>query len=166
MGNLLKAFSNPFYRTSSLEILLFFAGWGIWWSFFQIWLTSKQGFSGAQVGTIYTFGSAVALVLMFGVLFGGKQTPEKGDVINFRSVCLLMVVCIVALRANVVSRLFRNIEPILCLYLPNLLAEKEEKEKRAGWILCVICFIAYATVIQLLRTPAWQRTYPYLFFWS
>lgn len=71
MGNLLRAFSNPFYRSSSLEILLFFAGWGIWWSFFQIWLTSKQGFSGAQVGTIYTFGSAVALVLMF--VYGSLQ---------------------------------------------------------------------------------------------
>ena len=71
MGNILKAFSNPFYRTSSLEIMLFFAGWGIWWSFFQIWLTTKQGFSGAQVGTIYTFGSAVALVLMF--VYGSLQ---------------------------------------------------------------------------------------------
>lgn len=67
----MKAFSNPFYRTSSLEIMLFFAGWGIWWSFFQIWLTTKQGFSGAQVGTIYTFGSAVALVLMF--VYGSLQ---------------------------------------------------------------------------------------------
>ena len=45
----IKAFSNPFYCQSSLEILLFFAGWGIWWSFFQIWLTTKQGFTGAQV---------------------------------------------------------------------------------------------------------------------
>lgn len=59
-----KAFSNPFYRASSLQILLFFAGWGIWWSFFQIWLTTKQGFSGAEVGTIYSFNSAVALVLI------------------------------------------------------------------------------------------------------
>ncbi len=67
----LKAFANPFYRASSLEILLFFAGWGIWWSFFQIWLTTKQGFTGAQVGTIYSFGSAVALVLMF--VYGSIQ---------------------------------------------------------------------------------------------
>ena len=66
-----KAFSTPFYRASSLEILLFFAGWGIWWSFFQIWLTTKQGFSGAQVGTIYSFDSAVALVLMF--VYGSIQ---------------------------------------------------------------------------------------------
>jgi len=67
----LKAFANPFYRASSAEILLFFAGWGIWWSFFQIWLTSTQGFSGSQIGTIYSFGSAVALVLMF--VYGSIQ---------------------------------------------------------------------------------------------
>lgn len=66
-----KTFSNPFYRASSLQILLFFAGWGIWWSFFQIWLTTKQGFSGAEVGTIYSFNSAVALVLMF--VYGSIQ---------------------------------------------------------------------------------------------
>ena len=72
MPNVLKqAFHNPFYRAGSLEILMFFAGWGIWWSFFQIWLTTKQGFTGAQVGTIYSFGSAVALVLMF--VYGSLQ---------------------------------------------------------------------------------------------
>lgn len=43
-------FKNPFYVSNSINILLFFAGWGIWWSFFQIWLTTKEGFSGAQVG--------------------------------------------------------------------------------------------------------------------
>ncbi len=91
MGNLLKAFSNPFYRSSSLEILLFFAGWGIWWSFFQIWLTTKQGFSGAQVGTIYTFGSAVALVLMF--VYGSLQ-----DKLGLKKYLLMfMVACQVLL---------------------------------------------------------------------
>ena len=55
----------------SLQMLLFFAGWGIWWSFFQIWLTTKQGFSGAQVGTIFSFGSAAALMLMF--VYGSIQ---------------------------------------------------------------------------------------------
>ena len=71
MSNFSKSLFNPFYRTSSLEILLFFAGWGIWWSFFQIWLTTKQGFTGSQVGIIYSFGSAMALVLMF--VYGSIQ---------------------------------------------------------------------------------------------
>ncbi|KRL88290.1 oligosaccharide MFS transporter [Limosilactobacillus ingluviei] len=52
---------NPFYLSYSTNILLFFAGWGIWWSFFQIWLTTKEGFSGAQVGVIYSFNSAISL---------------------------------------------------------------------------------------------------------
>ena len=91
MGNMLKAFSNPFYRTSSLQILLFFAGWGIWWSFFQIWLTSNQGFSGAQVGTIYSFGSAVALFLMF--VYGSLQDKlgMKKTLLTFFTVCQMLV---------------------------------------------------------------------------
>ena len=87
----MKAFSNPFYRTSSLEIMLFFAGWGIWWSFFQIWLTTKQGFTGAQVGTIYSFGSAVALVLMF--VYGSLQDKlgMKKTMLKFFAVCQILV---------------------------------------------------------------------------
>lgn len=66
-----KSLQNPFYLESSLTFILFFFGWGIWWSFFQIWLTTKQGFSGAQVGTIYSFDSALTLVLMF--VYGSIQ---------------------------------------------------------------------------------------------
>ncbi|AEB06703.1 oligosaccharide/H+ symporter, major facilitator superfamily (MFS) [Coriobacterium glomerans PW2] len=66
-----NAFKNPCYRSSSLIILLFFTGWGIWWSFFQIWLTGTLHFSGAEVGTIYSFNSAATLVVMF--LYGAIQ---------------------------------------------------------------------------------------------
>ena len=67
----LSAFKNSFYLESSLSLLLFFAAWGIWWSFFQIWLTNDLGFSGAKVGMIYTFDSAITLVLMF--IYGSVQ---------------------------------------------------------------------------------------------
>lgn len=87
MSNFSKSLFNPFYRTSSLEILLFFAGWGIWWSFFQIWLTTKQGFTGSQVGIIYSFGSAMALVLMF--VYGSIQDKlgMKKKLLIFFVVC-------------------------------------------------------------------------------
>lgn len=52
-------------------ILLFFVSWGIWWSFFQIWLTNSLGFSGSQVGTIYSFDSAITLILM--LVYGTLQ---------------------------------------------------------------------------------------------
>ena len=71
MSNFKKYTANPFYMSNSLMILLFFTGWGIWWSFFQIWLTTKQGFSGTQVGTIYSFNSAITLILM--LVYGSLQ---------------------------------------------------------------------------------------------
>lgn len=49
-------------------MFLFFASWGIWWSFFQLWLTSKSnglGLSGSEVGTIFSINSVASLVLMF-----------------------------------------------------------------------------------------------------
>lgn len=84
-------FRNPFFRASSIEILMFFAGWGIWWSFFQIWLTSQQGFTGAQVGTIYSFGSAAALVLMF--VYGSIQDKlgMKKTLMIFQIVCQILL---------------------------------------------------------------------------
>ncbi|WP_416354063.1 MFS transporter [Agrilactobacillus fermenti] len=65
---------NPSYLQSSLTLLLFFASWGIWWSFFQLWLTSEKnglGLSGSAVGTIFSANSLVTLILMF--VYGALQ---------------------------------------------------------------------------------------------
>lgn len=64
----LRELKNPSYLQSSTTMLLFFASWGIWWSFFQLWLTSEQnglGLSGSKVGTIFSINSVASLVLMF-----------------------------------------------------------------------------------------------------
>ena len=73
MEMLRSQFSNPAYRFGSATIFLFFAAWGIWWSFYQIWLTSEAGglqLNGAQVGTVYAIQGAItmALMLVYGVL--------------------------------------------------------------------------------------------------
>ncbi|MCW4465410.1 MFS transporter [Glutamicibacter sp. MNS18] len=74
MNPTLTSLKNPAYLQGSLSMLLFFASWGIWWSFFQIWLTSEGsglGLSGAQVGTVFSINSLVTLVLMF--IYGATQ---------------------------------------------------------------------------------------------
>lgn len=74
MLNLKKTLKNPSYLQNSVTLLLFFASWGVWWSFFQVWLTSKQnglGLSGSAVGTIYSANSLVTLCLMF--IYGTLQ---------------------------------------------------------------------------------------------
>lgn len=63
-----KLFKNQSYLQMSFTLMLFFASWAIWWSFFQIWLTSESnglGLSGSSVGTIYSTNSFVTLILMF-----------------------------------------------------------------------------------------------------
>ena len=63
-----KLFKNGAYLQSSATLLFFFASWGIWWSFFQIWLTSKDiglALNSEQVGTVYSVNSFVTLVVMF-----------------------------------------------------------------------------------------------------
>ena len=70
--------TNPSYLQNSVSLLLFFASWGIWWSFFQIWLTNDRtglGLSGGEVGTIYSINSAATLVIM---LFYGTIQDRLG----------------------------------------------------------------------------------------
>ncbi|WP_323703802.1 MFS transporter [Mammaliicoccus sp. Dog046] len=67
-SNYIQPFKNKSYLQSSFTLLLFFASWSIWWSFFQIWLTSDKnglGLSGSEVGTIYSANSLTTLILMF-----------------------------------------------------------------------------------------------------
>lgn len=78
MASLATSFRNPSYKQSSLTILLFFASWGIWWSFFQIWLTNDEkglGLDGSQVGTIYGVNSLATLIIMF---FYGTMQDKLG----------------------------------------------------------------------------------------
>ncbi|WP_420877641.1 MFS transporter [Staphylococcus petrasii] len=74
MSNFISPFKNKSYLQTSVIFMLFFASWSIWWSFFQIWLTSKDsglGLTGSQVGTIYSANSFVTLILMF--IYGVTQ---------------------------------------------------------------------------------------------
>ena len=66
MAQIASNLKNRSYLQNSVAILLFFASWGIWWSFFQLWLTKPAaegglGFDGGQVGTIYSINSAATL---------------------------------------------------------------------------------------------------------
>lgn len=74
----MKALKNTSYLQNSITFLLFFASWGIWWSFFQIWLTDTThglGFNGTQVGTLYSINSVATLIIM---MFYGTMQDKLG----------------------------------------------------------------------------------------
>lgn len=74
MASVKESIKNPAYLYGSVTIMLFFASWGVWWSFFQIFLTSEAGglrLNGEQVGTVYSINGAATLALM--LLYGAIQ---------------------------------------------------------------------------------------------
>lgn len=86
----LQALKNPSYLQSSMTLLLFFASWGVWWSFFQLWLTSEGhglGLSGSAVGTIFSINSLITLVMMF--IYGTLQ-----DKLQIKRSLLIFTSCI------------------------------------------------------------------------
>src|SRR5699024_11310961 len=83
-----QTFKNKSYLQSSFTLLIFFASWSIWWSFFQIWLTSEKnglGLSGSEVGTIYSANSFVTLILMFAYGILQDKLVLKKSLLIFRS---------------------------------------------------------------------------------
>lgn len=73
MNTFKQQFADPAYRFGSATVFLFFAAWGIWWSFYQIWLTAESAdiqLNGSQVGTVYSIQGAITMVLMvvYGIL--------------------------------------------------------------------------------------------------
>lgn len=95
MASFTKSFKNTGYLQSSVNLLLFFMSWGIWWSFFQLWLKKDiaeggLGFTNTQVGTVYSMNSLATLILMF--LYGTFQ-----DKLGYKRTIQIFIAAISAL---------------------------------------------------------------------
>ena len=135
-----------------------------------IYYVGESAFDGDGKTAVLCNAAVYISVLIFGELLKERRgLPPKNyeERVNFRLIALLMLISVMSLNATVFSRLSEYLVPFICLYLPNaLVGRKEEKNREyAIWIL-VACFTVYALVIHLLRTPEWQTTYPYSFFWQ
>ena len=108
MASFTKSFRNTGYLQSSVNLLLFFMSWGIWWSFFQLWLKKDiadggLGFTNTQVGTVYSMNSLATLVLMF--LYGAFQ-----DKLGYKRTIQIIIAAISALVGPFVIFIY---EPLL-----------------------------------------------------
>ncbi len=65
-----RLFKNGAYLQSSVTLFVFFAGWGIWWSFFSTWLDKTLHLSGEQIGTVYSVNSltTIAVMIAYGMI--------------------------------------------------------------------------------------------------
>lgn len=59
-------FSNKNYCFSSGYLLFFFAAWSLWWSFYAIWLKTKLGLTGSELGMLYSVNQFFSMIFMVG----------------------------------------------------------------------------------------------------
>lgn len=86
----LPMWKNPSYLQNSVGIFLFFCAYGIWWSFFRIWLKESVHLSATEVGQVYSANSLVALILL--LVYGAVQ-----DQLGIRRHLIIAVSTIAAL---------------------------------------------------------------------
>lgn len=132
--------------------------------------TGDEEFSSGGILAVTMKGLVYLTALGAGELLWNRKNRKMrtlGEEMELRLVWVLPLIAAVALGSTVVSRFFRYFEPFLCLYLPNVLrSQKTRKGRTCITILLVAAFTIYASVIQILRTPQWQSTYPFTFFWT
>ena len=114
--------------------------------------------------------SVYFVVLMVGSIIqerNGIKPMSVDEKSMQRLIWLLPLVGVVSMRATVISRFFRYFELFVTTYVPNVvILRKEERTRSILTVLIVVLFFAYALVVQIFRTPQWQHTYPYSFFWQ
>ncbi|WP_202115406.1 oligosaccharide MFS transporter [Gilliamella sp. Pas-s25] len=82
---------NRNYWFSSGYLITFYAAWSLWWSFYAIWLKSKIGLSGEQLGIVYAANSAAAMFFMifYGIIQDKLQIGKA--VITFQSIIMVLI---------------------------------------------------------------------------
>lgn len=59
-------FSNKNYCCASGYLLFFFGAWSLWWSFYAIWLKTKIGLTGEELGLLYSVNQFFSMIFMIG----------------------------------------------------------------------------------------------------
>ncbi|WP_085247129.1 oligosaccharide MFS transporter [Gilliamella mensalis] len=82
---------NRNYWFSSGYLITFYAAWSLWWSFYAIWLKSKIGLSGEQLGIVYAANSAAAMFFMifYGIIQDKLQIGKA--VVTFQSIIMVLI---------------------------------------------------------------------------
>lgn len=131
------------------------------------------------IGDTYTDGitriatilkTAVLLVMIIMSIFssnGNEIAEQKIDKIMFCYCVTAIAIMILSTNAVAIERsaLIYNLFSIV--YYPNIIKKFRNRNDKVIVIsLSIVLFFAYIWVIQVYRTPEWQTTYPYKFFWQ
>jgi hypothetical protein len=101
--------------------------------------------------------------LMPPALAGNSISEEAEE----RLTWLYLALLITSIPAVILTRAASLFSVYLCLYIPNFISRMKNKDERfVLTVITVILFTLYLWVKHIFRTPEWQTTYPFSFFWE
>ena len=90
----------------------------------------------------------------------------KNGYIFERFTAFIPIVYLASFNARAIARLAVMLWPFAFVYYGNKVCEMEIKNRRIIVVLTIILFFLYAYIVTTYKTPEWQSTYPYSFFWQ
>lgn len=95
-----------------------------------------------------------------------KLNMYKNGYIFERFTAFIPIVYLASFNARAIARLAVMLWPFAFVYYGNKVCEMEIKNRRIIVVLTIILFFLYAYIVTTYKTPEWQSTYPYSFFWQ
>jgi len=83
-----------------------------------------------------------------------------------RFTAFIPIVYLISFNARAIARIAVILWPFAFVYYGNSVRDMETKNKRIVVELTVALFFVYAYIVTTYKTPEWQSTYPYSFFWQ
>ncbi|MEX3022458.1 oligosaccharide MFS transporter [Kluyvera sp. STS39-E] len=83
-------FSNKNYCCASGYLLFFFGAWSLWWSFYAIWLKTKIGLTGTELGLLYSVNQFFSMLFMIGYGIIQDKLGIKKTLIWLMSIVLVL----------------------------------------------------------------------------
>lgn len=106
------------------------------------------------------------LIICLELLVKNKNTTDV-DRTSFLFLVTTLGILVASTKAVAIGRSSQIYHLFTIIYIPNIADKlKSDKDKFFVIVSTIICFFIYAWVIQTFKTPEWQMTYPFSFFWE
>lgn len=101
------------------------------------------------------------------VIMRGQTPNGKSQLACYRMAIVTLVITIAANQATILTRV-SSVFSIYAIagYAEEITNLKYEKNRRIMIFMTLLLFAAYGCVITVFRTPKWQQTYPFEWFWQ
>lgn len=121
---------------------------------------------------IATLFNILVLILMVSIELFSKYKSKsildnRVDHVNFLYVVTAISILIASTNATAITRCAQIFKICSIIYFPNVISRLENHlDKALIKTTCIFLFFIYIWIVERFKTPEWQTTYPFSFFWE